>query len=118
VEYVDVGTATRPQLAKLMKAARRHEFEMVLVDRADRWGRDIAHWVVSIQELIKLHVAWTVPSQGLYTDASEYLPMASMIDAMAGFGRVRHPRSLSASAPFCLHERAGGAFLQRSFRKI
>ena len=96
VEYLDVGTATRPQLAKLMKAARRHEFEMVLVDRADRWGRDIAHWVVSIQELIKLHVAWTVPSQGLYTDASEYLPMASMIDAMAGFLRQQKRERIQA----------------------
>src|SRR5579863_297598 len=54
-EYVDSGwsgaKASRPQLDRLMKDARKRRFDAVLVWKLDRWGRSLMQSLQSVQEL-------------------------------------------------------------------
>src|SRR5262245_47115168 len=71
-EFVENGVSgakkTRPELDKLMSAARKREFAAVLVWKLDRWGRSVAHMVSSLQELHGLGVRFLAVTQGIDTD--------------------------------------------------
>jgi DNA invertase Pin-like site-specific DNA recombinase len=70
-EYVDTGCsgalASRPQLDRLLRDARLHRFEAVLVWKLDRWGRSVAHCVRSIQELVSLGIRFLSPTEAIDT---------------------------------------------------
>jgi DNA invertase Pin-like site-specific DNA recombinase len=80
-----MGTTTRPQLAKLMKDARCLEFETVLVWRLDRWGRDLANCLASIEELCQLRIGWAAVGQGLDTDSPGAQLIRSVLTAVQAF---------------------------------
>lgn len=87
-EYVDTGFSgakqSRPQLDKLMQAARERRLDVVVVWKLDRWGRSLANCVASIQELVSLKVRWIAYTQHLDTDESN--PIARlMLHLMAAF---------------------------------
>jgi len=71
-EYVDTGwsgaKAVRPQLAKLMKAASEHRFDIVMVWKLDRFGRSVANFVEHLQQLERWGIRFMATSQQVDTD--------------------------------------------------
>src|ERR1700732_939822 len=61
-EFVDVGVSgskdSRPQLNKLMAAAKQRRFDAVLVWKLDRFGRSLKHMVSALVELEALGIAF------------------------------------------------------------
>jgi DNA invertase Pin-like site-specific DNA recombinase len=87
-EFVDTGwsgsKASRPGLDRLMKDARRRQFDGVVVWKLDRWGRSLAHLVQSVQELSGLGIRFVAMTQNIDTDESN--PMARLLmHLMAAF---------------------------------
>lgn len=70
-EYVDTGwsgtRADRPQLSKLMTAARKHMFDVVLCWKIDRFGRSVANFVEHIQNLEQWGVTFMCITQAIDT---------------------------------------------------
>ncbi|MBZ5677120.1 MAG: recombinase family protein [Acidobacteriia bacterium] len=85
-EYIDAGfsgsKASRPELDRLMKAARLRRMDTVIVWKLDRWGRSLAHTVQSIQELSSLGIRWIAITQNIDTD--ERNPMAQLLMHLMG----------------------------------
>jgi DNA invertase Pin-like site-specific DNA recombinase len=87
-EYVDTGwsgaKASRPELDRLMKDARRRKCDAVVVWKLDRWGRSLAHLLQSVQELSGLGIRFVAMTQNIDTDESN--PMARLLmHLMAAF---------------------------------
>ncbi len=72
-EYVDTGWSgakrDRPQLEKLMNAARKHMFDIVLVWKVDRFGRSVSNFVEHMQVLKAADVRFICVAQSIDTDA-------------------------------------------------
>jgi DNA invertase Pin-like site-specific DNA recombinase len=70
-EFVDHGvsgmTDSRPQLDRLMKAARRRSFDLVLVAALDRLGRNLRHLIVTMDEFRALGVGFASLNEGIDT---------------------------------------------------
>jgi len=68
VEFVDRGVSgakeSRPQLDRLMAAARRREFDVVLCWRLDRFGRSLRQLVVDVSTLGDLGISFVSVSEG------------------------------------------------------
>ena len=80
-EYIDTGfsgaSSSRPQLDRLLAAARLRKFEAVLVWKLDRWGRSVANCVRSIQELLSLGIRFLSPTESIDTGADS--PMSKFL---------------------------------------
>jgi DNA invertase Pin-like site-specific DNA recombinase len=88
-----VGTS-RPQLAKLLEDARRHQFDQVLVWKLDRWGRDLGHWAASVDELVKLKIVWVAVADGLETGPAMQALLVAMVTFGSGLKRDRIKASM------------------------
>ena len=119
-EYVDTGwsgaKASRPELDRLMQAARSRQVDVVLVWKLDRWGRSVANLVSSLQELHGLGVRWIATTQGLDTDESSPVGrlLIHMLSAVAEFERALAQERIKAGL---LAARARGVHCGRP-RKI
>jgi DNA invertase Pin-like site-specific DNA recombinase len=71
-EYIDHGwsgnKASRPQLDKLLRAARSRKVDCIVVWKLDRWGRSTLDCLSTIRELTDLGVRFIVMTQGIDTD--------------------------------------------------
>ena len=68
VEYADRASGakdSRPALDALLKAARRREFDVVVVWRLDRLGRSLKHLLDVLHELTALGVAFVSLNEGI-----------------------------------------------------
>jgi DNA invertase Pin-like site-specific DNA recombinase len=78
-EYVDVGIsgskASRPQLDKLMKAARQRAFEVCLVFRFDRFARSSMHLATALSEFQSLGIDFASHNEAIDTST----PMGKMV---------------------------------------
>lgn len=76
--------AQQPELAKLMQAAGRKEFECVLVTRIDRWTRSVPKWLADIRELRGLRIGWMAVNGGIDMQVScpDAIPMLRLVDAL------------------------------------
>ncbi len=78
-EYVDVGISgskdSRPQLERLMMAARRLKFSAVAVARFDRFSRSVRHLVMALDEFHALGVDFISLSESVDTST----PMGKMV---------------------------------------
>jgi len=92
-EYVDSGLSgtkkSRPELDRLMFAARQRKVDCIAVWKLDRWGRSVAHVAESLQELKALGVRWIAVTQNLDTDESSPMSraMLGMLMVFAEFER-------------------------------
>jgi DNA invertase Pin-like site-specific DNA recombinase len=87
-EYVDTGWSgskkSRPQLDKLMAAARKHMFDVVMCWKLDRFGRSVANFVEHLQVLNGAGVRFICISQSIDTDQQN--PGSKLLmDIMAAF---------------------------------
>jgi DNA invertase Pin-like site-specific DNA recombinase len=71
-EYVDTGWSgakkDRPQLEKMMTAARLHRFDVVMCWKLDRFGRSVANFIEALQQLEHWGVRFMCTSQSIDTD--------------------------------------------------
>ena len=71
-EYVDTGWSgskkSRPQLDKLMVAARKHMFDIVMCWKLDRFGRSVVNFVEALQQLDSYGVRFLCITQAIDTD--------------------------------------------------
>lgn len=91
-EYVDVGYSgakdRRPELDKLLSAARRRKFDAILCWKLDRIGRSLKHLVNLLAELEALGVALVSFSDNLDLSTPQGRLMFQIIAAMSEFERA------------------------------
>src|SRR5262245_2625067 len=71
-EYVDTGWSgakgSRPQLDKLLTAAGKHMFDVVMCWKLDRFGRSVANFIEHLEKLNRAGVRFMCVSQSIDTD--------------------------------------------------
>lgn len=90
-EYVDEGVSgskdSRPQLNRLMDAARKRQVDLIIVWKLDRFGRSLKQLVVALEELQSLGVGFISYKDNLDLTTPQGRLMFHIIGAMAEFER-------------------------------
>lgn len=89
-EYIDRGTAAdlgRPQYVELLAAARRREFERVLVWRFDRMARSTVELILRLEEFQKIGIEFVSLSEGIDTSTAVGEAMFAVAAVFAQFER-------------------------------
>ena len=89
---------TRPGLDRLMAAARRGEFDAVLVWRFDRFARSTKHLVEALAEFQSLGIEFVSHQEAIDTSTPMGRAMFAVIGAMAQLERDlrQHPADVAA----------------------
>ena len=87
VEDVASGSSERPQRERLLKAAKKHEIDIILVWRLDRWGRSVADLVGSLYELNQLGIGFISITEALDLTTATGRAMAGLLAVFAEFER-------------------------------
>jgi DNA invertase Pin-like site-specific DNA recombinase len=86
-QYLDVAVSGRkegrPQLQALMRAARNHEFDCVLVWKFDRFARSVAHLLSALEEFNHLGIRFISVQDQIDTQSPMGRAMFTMVGAMA-----------------------------------
>jgi DNA invertase Pin-like site-specific DNA recombinase len=90
-EYVDNGVSgtkdCRPQLDRLMDAARKRQIDIIIVWKLDRFGRSLKQLVTALDELSGLGVGFISYQDNLDLTTAQGRLMFHIIGAMAEFER-------------------------------
>jgi DNA invertase Pin-like site-specific DNA recombinase len=90
-EYVDNGISgtkdRRPQLDRLMDAARKRQVDIILVWKLDRFGRSLKQLVTALDELSGLRIGFISYQDSLDLTTAQGRLMFHIIGAMAEFER-------------------------------
>src|SRR5712691_6688932 len=85
--YLDVAISGRkegrPQLQALMRAARHHEFDCVLVWKFDWFARSVAHLLKALEEFQHLGIRFISMQDQVDTESPMGKAMFTVIGAMA-----------------------------------
>ena len=86
-EYVDIAVSGRkegrPQLRRLMKAARNREFDCVLVWKFDRFARSVSHLLKALDTFNHLNIRFISVQDQIDTDSPMGKAMFTIIGVMA-----------------------------------
>lgn len=86
-EYLDIAVSGRkegrPQLKALMKAARNHQFDCLLVWKFDRFARGVEHLLFALAEFNHLGIRFISVSDQVDTNSPMGKAMFTLIGAMA-----------------------------------
>ena len=92
-EYVDRGVSgakdRRPALDELLKDARRRRFDVVVVWRLDRLGRNLRHLIVLLEELQALGIAFVSLNEGIDATTPAGKLQMHILGAIAEFERAQ-----------------------------
>jgi DNA invertase Pin-like site-specific DNA recombinase len=92
-EYVDRGVSgskdRRPALDRLVADARRRRFDVVVVWRLDRLGRNLRHLIMLLEELQSLGVAFVSLAEGIDATTPAGRLQMHLLGAIAEFERGR-----------------------------
>jgi DNA invertase Pin-like site-specific DNA recombinase len=91
-EYADKASGakdSRPALDALLKAARRREFDVVVVWRLDRLGRSLKHLLDVLHELTALGIAFVSLNEGIDATTPSGRLQLHVLGAFAEFERAR-----------------------------
>jgi DNA invertase Pin-like site-specific DNA recombinase len=92
-EYVDEGVSgskdRRPALDALLIAAKRRRFDVLVVWRLDRLGRNLKHLITLIDELSALGIGFTSLGEGIDTQTPSGRLQLHILGALAEFERER-----------------------------
>jgi DNA invertase Pin-like site-specific DNA recombinase len=92
-EYVDLGVSgakdRRPALDRLVADAKRRRFDVVLVWRLDRLGRNLRHLVTLLDDLQALGVAFVSMGEGIDCTTPAGKLQLHVLAALAEFERGR-----------------------------
>lgn len=90
-EYSDFGVSgakdRRPGLDELMKDARKRRFDLVLVWRLDRLGRNTRHLLTLFEELEGLQISLVSHQEAIDLSSSLGRVVATVMSALAAFER-------------------------------
>lgn len=90
-EYVDNGVSgmkdRRPQLDRLMSAARKRQVDIIVVWKLDRFGRSLKQLVTALDELTGLGIGFISYQDNLDLTTAQGRLMFHIIGAMAEFER-------------------------------
>jgi DNA invertase Pin-like site-specific DNA recombinase len=90
-EFIDHGVSgvkdSRLELDKLMRSARRREFDVVIVWRFDRFARSVKHFVLALEEFQTLGIGFVSYQEALDTSTPIGKAMFTIIGAMAELER-------------------------------
>lgn len=93
VEYVDEGISgakeRRPALDAMLKAAKRRRFDVLVVWRLDRLGRNLRHLLLLLDELTTLGVAFVSLNEGIDATTPAGRLQLQILGAIAEFERSR-----------------------------
>ena len=91
--YTDTGisgaTERRPALDALVKDARRRRFDVLVVWRLDRLGRNLRHLVLLLDELHALGIAFVTLGEGIDATTPAGRLQLHVLAAIAEFERAR-----------------------------
>jgi DNA invertase Pin-like site-specific DNA recombinase len=91
-EYRDTISGTnerRPALDRLIADAKRRRFDVLVVWRLDRLGRNLKHLIVTLDELAALGIAFTSLNEGIDTTTPAGKLQLHLLAAIAEFERAR-----------------------------
>ncbi len=90
-EYVDNGVSgskdRRPQLDRLMDAARKRQIDIIIVWKLDRFGRSLKQLVTALDELSRLGVGFISYQDNLDLTTAQGRLMFHIIGSMCEFER-------------------------------
>jgi DNA invertase Pin-like site-specific DNA recombinase len=93
VEYVDEGVSgakdRRPALDQLVADVRRHKVQGVVCWRLDRFGRNLRHLVLLLDEWQSRGVAFVTLGEGIDTSTPAGRLVAGVLASIAEFERAR-----------------------------
>jgi DNA invertase Pin-like site-specific DNA recombinase len=118
-EYVDRGISgskdRRAALDQLVSDARRRRFDVVVVWRLDRLGRNLRHLVTLLEELATLGIAFVSLNEGIDATTPAGKLQMHILGAIAEFERARIIERVKAGLR---RARAEGKHLGRPRRRI
>jgi len=93
VEYIDRGVSgakdRRPSLDKLVADARRRRFDVLIVWRLDRLGRNLKHLVMLLEDIQEMGVAFVSLGEGIDCTTAAGRLQLHVLAALAEFERAR-----------------------------
>jgi DNA invertase Pin-like site-specific DNA recombinase len=93
IDYIDEGVSgakdRRPALDRLVGDARRRRFDVLIVWRLDRLGRNLRHLVTLLEELQALGIAFVSLSEGIDATTPAGKLQMHILAAIAEFERAR-----------------------------
>lgn len=93
VDYVDQGTSgakdRRPALDTLLADARRRQFDVLVVWRLDRLGRNLRHLVTLLEDIQTLGIAFVSLAEGIDATTPAGKLQMHILAAIAEFERAR-----------------------------
>lgn len=118
-DYTDRGVSgakdRRPALDQLVKDARRRRFDVLVVWRLDRLGRNLKHLVVLLEELQALGIAFVSLAEGIDATTPAGKLQMHILAAIAEFERARIAERVKAGLA---RVRAAGKRLGRPRRRL
>jgi len=92
-EFIDHGVSgakeRRPALDEMLKAAKRRRFDVLIVWRLDRLGRNLRHLILLLDELHALGVAFVSLAEGIDATTPAGRLQLHVLGAIAEFERSR-----------------------------
>ena len=90
-EFADSGVSgaktSRPELDRMMDAARKRKFDTVLVWRFDRFARSVKHLVVALEEFKGLGIDFVSYQENIDTSSALGQAIFTIVAAMAALER-------------------------------
>jgi len=118
-EYVDVGESgardSRPQLNELMGAARKRQFDAVIVWRFDRFARSTKHLLLALEEFRSLGIQFISYQENIDTSSPLGQALFTIVSAVAQLERDLIRERVSAGIR---NARASGKQLGRPRRVV
>jgi putative DNA-invertase from lambdoid prophage Rac len=118
-EYVDEGVSgakeRRPALDQLVADAKRRKFDVLVVWRLDRLGRNLRHLILLLEELTALGVSFVSLGEGIDTGTPAGRLQLHLLAAIAQFERERIAERVRAGLS---RVRAEGRQLGRPRRQV
>jgi DNA invertase Pin-like site-specific DNA recombinase len=88
-DVISGSTTSRPELDRMLRSARRRNFDLVLIWKLDRLGRSLAHLVTLAEELQQIGVALVSLGENIDGSTTTGRLMLGVMASLAQFEKER-----------------------------